>query len=203
MSRTNLGACLLLVGCIATLGCSERTNREITASAAAEVSSDGSVKVRKATASEKTRLEEGIKRAEAIDERFPGSAAPRGAPTDRVTEISVPGILKLQSGRSAQLDGVSCNEEAVGYLRRMLEGSNISVVILPSVETTTQPFPAEVWSIDSELQVKGITAGPGYSNIVETAIKSGWCKVEATPTSKHNDRYAALAQAFQNPPSAR
>jgi len=159
-------------------------------------SSDGSAKVRKATEREKAGLKESTEKREAVDARFPGSPAPWGSPSERVTDVSVPGVLKLKGGRSVQLDGIRCNEEAVGYLRRILQDNTVSVVVVPSVESPTQPIPAEVWSADTDLQSKGLATSPAYSNIIETAITSSWCQVEATPTSKHNERYAALAKAF-------
>ena len=189
---------LLLLTCALNFGCSERSEHEISASATAETSSDGSVKVRKSTANEKARLDGDIQKRKQVDDRFPGSPTPWGSSSERVTDVSAPGVLRLAGGRIVQLDGIRCNEEAVGYLRRMLQDSSVSVVVVTSGESTTQPIPAEVWTADTDLQTKGLAIAPSYSNIVETAITSGWCQVEATRTSKHNERYSALAKAFQH-----
>ena len=188
----------LLVICVLFVGCSEREDHQISATAAATALPDGSVQVRDATARERASLEKTVEKREEIDKRFPGSPVPRGAPSEHVIEVSVPGVLKLRDGRSVQLDGISCNEKAAGYLRRLLQEDSVSVVVLPSGEATTQqPIRAEVWSVEN------LTVGPSYSNVVETAITSGWCELAPTLTSERRDRYIALAQAFQHPASAR
>ena len=187
----------LLCACLFVVGCSDGGSGALSASATAEASSDGSVRVRESTSAEKARLEQDIKKRDAIDKRFPPSPAPFGASSERVTEISVPGTIKLESGKSVRLDGVSCEEKAVGYLRRMLQDQDTSVVVIPSEEVATQPISAEVW------QVTQLITGPAYSNVTEGAITSGWCTVEATPTSKLRERYEALADAFQHAPAAR
>ncbi len=203
MSSTTFKFLLLALGCALTMSCRERDTNEVSVAATTEASSEGSVKARKATATEKARLEEDNQKIKAIDERFPGSPTPWGSASERVTDISVPGVLKLAGGRSVQLDGIRCNEEAVGYLRRILQDDTVTVVVVPSGGSTTQPIPAEVWSADTDLQSMGLATSPVYSNIIQTAITSAWCQVEVTPTSKHNERYAALAQAFQRASSAR
>jgi len=188
---------MLLLGCTLTLGCGSQSGHEVSATAAAEASSDGSVQSREATTREKAELDEIIQKKGAINERFPGSPTPWGAASESVTDVSVPGVLKLAGGRSVQLDGIRCDEKAVNYLRRILQGEAVSVIVLPAEGATTQPIPAEVWSADNDLQRQGLAKSPAYSNVVETAITSGWCEVVASPTSKHNERYAALAQAFK------
>jgi hypothetical protein len=194
---------LLLLAFAPILGCNEQNGHEVSATAASDAFSDGSVTARKVTAREKRELEAEIQKQKAIDERFPGSATPFGLPSERVTDVSVPGVLKLEGGRAVRLDGVRCNEEAVGYLRRWLQGATVSVVTIATTESTSQPVPVEAWAADTRLQADGLAKTPAYSNILETAITSGWCQVEATPTSKRIERYAALAQAFQHPNGAR
>lgn len=196
---------LLLLGCAATLGCSEpqRDAHEISAGAATQASSDGPANTRAATASEQGELEAAIQKRKSVDAQFPASPVPWGAPGERVTDVAVPGVLTLAGGRRAQLDGIRCNEQGVDYLRRILQDDGVTVVVVPSAQGTAQPVPAEVWSADSDLQSKGISTSPAYSNVIETAITSAWCQVEATPSAKRNARYAALAQAFGNGRSAR
>ena len=194
---------VLLFSCAFIFGCSEQNGREISATAVAEAASDGSTTVRKATLEEKSELEADIQKRKAIDERFPGSPTPFGSPSERVTDVSVPGVLKLESGRIVRFDGVHCNEEAVGYLRQWLQGATVSVVVVATTQSTAQPIPAEVWAADTDLQTKGLATSPAYSNILETAITSGWCQVEATSTSKRIERYTALAQSFQHSAGAR
>ena len=188
---------MLLSGCVLGVGCSQPGSQEISATAAAVASSDGSVQTREVTARERAELDEAIRKGKAIDEHFPGSPTPWGSASERVTDVSVPGVLKLVDGRSIRLDGIRCDEKAVGYLRRILQDKGVSVVVVPAEGVTTQPIPAEVWSVDPDLQQQGLAKSPSYSNIVETAITSDWCVVEASLTSKHNERYAALAKAFQ------
>jgi hypothetical protein len=198
MSLNNCNLLTLALGCVLILGCSRQGSGEISATAAAVAVPDGSVQSRQATAREKAELDEAIRKEKTIDERFPGSPTPWGSASERVTGVFVPGVLKLAGGASVRLDGIRCDEKAVGYLRRILQEKAVSVVVLPAKGVTTQPVPAEVWSVDTDLQRQGLATTPSYSNVVETAITSGWCQVEASPTSKHNERYAALAQAFQS-----
>jgi len=194
---------VLVAICGLVVGCENQKSVEVSASATATASSDGSVSVHGATGEEVARLKEQNARREAVDAQYPGSQTPWGAPSERVIEISVPGILKLEDGRKVQLDGVRCGEEGVSYMRRMLQDETTTVAVLPSIESQAEPIPAEVWSVDTDFQSKNLATSPSYSNITETAITSGWCDVKATPTCKHNERYAALAQAFHAPAAAR
>ena len=195
---------IVLIGiCALVVGCEKPGNVEVSASAAAEASSNGSVSVRKPTPRELASLSEITAKIEAVNARYPGAQTPWGVSSERVIGISVPGILEFQNGRKVRLDGIRCEEKAVGYLRRLLQDETTTVAFLPSVESQVEPVPAEVWSVDKNLQVKSLASGPGYSNVTETAITSGWCQVEATPTCKHNERYAALAEAFHVATTAR
>jgi len=184
-------------------GCGKQDSVEISASAAARANSDGSVSVHKPTSQELASLNEDIAKREAVNRQYPGSETPWGASSERVTGVSVPGILQLQNGREVRLDGIRCDERAVGYLRRLLVDETTTVAVLPSVESQGEPVPAEVWSVDKALQVKGLTTTPSYSNVTEIAITSGWCQLEPTTTCKHNERYAALSAAFAAATSAR
>ncbi|HET6912519.1 MAG TPA: hypothetical protein VFH71_04125 [Rhodanobacteraceae bacterium] len=185
----------LASACVFVAACGEQHNSEFSASATAEQLSNGSVKIRSSTSGEKADVEEAIKKRDAIDSRLPGSSIPLNAPSSRVTEVTAPGILQLADGRKIRLDGIRCeNTAAIGYLRRILRDKSVSVIFLPSGQKIS-PIPAEVWMVDTGVQ--SATSSPAYSNLNETAITSGWCQVEATPTSKHNARYAALAKAFQ------
>ena len=195
---------VILVGtCGLLAGCEKHGKVEVSASAAAEAASDGSVSTRKPTPQELASLNEITEKIGAVNAQHPGTQTPWGASSERVVEISTPGILELQSGRKVRLDGIRCDERAVGYLRRVLLDETTTVAILPSVEGQAEPVPAEVWSVDKNLQVKNLAASPSYSNLTEAAITSGWCQVEATPTCKHNERYAALFAAFHAATSAR
>jgi len=186
---------LLALVCVVSGGCTRQDSQGL------KNDSAPSIHVREITADERARIDMDIKKGEAVDAQFPGSPIPWGAPTVKISQVVVPGILKLASGKRVQLDGVRCNEQAVSYLSRVLQGSTVSVVVVPSDESrSSEPIPAEVWSVDDTLQLKGLTTTPSYSNIVETSITSGWCHVEATQTCKRNERYAALARAFQHTP---
>jgi hypothetical protein len=198
MLPTN-SAILLFAACACALiaGCKEQRSFKLTASAAAEASPNGAITTRAPTSKELASLKNDIAKREAIDERYPGSQAPRGLQSKRVVAVSVPGILQLSDGRRIRLDGIRCDEEAVGYLRRVLQAKDVTVAVLPSSSSYANLIPAEVWVVEGSSQLQRIT-GPSYSNINETAITSQWCKVEATPTNSHNARYAALAKAFHD-----
>jgi hypothetical protein len=192
----NAGFMVSLAACAAFFGCSQQKEAQVSASATAVSMSDSSIQTRKSTAREKASVEESIAKTEAVNAQYPGSPTPWGATAERVVQISVPGIVELQSGKKVRIDGIRCDEKAVGYLRRILLQETVSVIVLPSREAAAQPIPAEIWTTDKDFQNKGLAASPAYSNITESAITSGWCQVEATQTNKHNERYAALAKAF-------
>jgi len=191
----------LLAACSA--GCTQQRETELAASATAETLPDGSIQVRKSTALEQSRVEDDAAKIRALDARYPSAPTPLGAPTERVTQISVPGILQLDDGRTVRLDGVRCDSKAVDYLRRLLSGEGVSVVVMPSGENLGEPIPADVWSVSTIQLEEPKRTSQSYSKPIETAITSGWCEVEATPTCKYNERYAALAAAFHAPAGAR
>jgi hypothetical protein len=147
---------------------------------------------------EKAKVLQQIRTRNLIDKRYPGDPIPWGVPSERVAKVMIPGILDLEDGRRVRLDGIRCDERAIHYLSRLLQDPSVSVVVLPSTPNKISPIPADVWMVDDDLQLKGVTISPTYSNLIETAITSGWCDVQATATSKYNARYAALAKAFQD-----
>jgi hypothetical protein len=194
---------LLLATCTVLFACSQHSEPQVSASVTAVSMPDGSIQTRKASAREKASVQEIIAKREAIDAQYPGSPTPWGTPGERMVQISAPGIVELQSGKKVRLDGIRCDEKAADNLRRILTQETVLVVVVPSGEDTAQPIRAELWSADTDLQNKGLTVSPSYSNVTEIAIANGWCEVEATQTSKRNQRYAALAKAFQPEPAAR
>lgn len=188
---------LLACSCVLNVACTSQHASGLSASATAESSSDGSVQARESNAAEVADIQRTIRKREAVDALFPGSSIPLDASQERVVAINVPGILELEDGRKVRLDGIGCDAIAVGYMRRILQEKSVSVVVLPSSRSNVTPIPAEIWTADTDLQTQGLAKSPAYSNLTETAITSGWCKVEATATSKHNARYAALAKMFR------
>lgn len=189
MSSRNFNIFLFLLCACTLVGCKEQHNATLSANAAAEASPNGAITTRAPTSAEIADLQRNMAKHEAIDARYPGSETPLGARSERVIEVSVPGILKLESGRTVRLDGITCNAKAVGYMRRVLFDQGVTVAVLPSGNSQTSPIPAEVWMVD-----KSFRDATSYSNINETAITSHWCDVKASSTSKHNARYAALAK---------
>lgn len=183
--------------CGITAACDNQNGREISSSATAELTPAGSVRIRSPTNVEEMAVEMATKRREAVDARFPGSAPPWGMPSERVVRLDAPGILQLEDDRKVRLDGIRCDERGVRYLRRVLFDTTVSVVVLPSDGSKITPIPADVWTVDTDLPQKGHASSRSYSNLIEGAITSGWCKVEQTATSRHNARNAALAKAFQ------
>ena len=190
MSSGNFNLLLLLLcTCALSAGCKEQNNVTLRGSAAVEASPKGTITTSTPTSVEIANLQRNMAKHEAIDVRYPGSQTPLGVRSERVLEVSVPGILKLESGRTVRLDGITCSAKAVGYMRRVLFDHGVTVVVLPSSNSQTSPVPAEVWMVDKSFQ-----DATSYSNINETAITSHWCDVKASATSKYNARYAALAR---------
>jgi len=142
MSLSNCKFFVLLFCCALALGCRPQDDNEISATAAAEASPDGSVRTRQATSREIAELNEGIRKRNEIDKQFPGAPTPWGSASERVTDVFVPGVLKLAGGRSVQLDGIRCDEKAVGYLRRILqEDASVSVVLFLRRASQPNQFP--------------------------------------------------------------
>src|SRR5262249_50292008 len=140
-------ALILLLCSGLIVGCEKQHAVEFTASATAEASDDGSISVRSSTPQEVARLQNDISKREAVDARYPGMAAPRDAASQRVTNIVVSGVLTLDDGRMVRLDGVRCDSQVVGYLRRLLMGDGDSVVIVPGADGTGGVIPANEWSV--------------------------------------------------------
>lgn len=172
--------------CALLMACSGEHDEQITAVAVVSNQSDGTTQTLKPSDRQLQRIS---KTTEAVDSLHPRSDPPFDAPSKSVAHVTVPGVLKLVDGTNVIMDGVRCEKQGVEYLNRVLMDKSISVIVIPSVEGSAEPVPAAVWTRDQDL-------GPSYSNIVETAITSGWCAVEATQTCRHNARYAALAEAF-------
>ena len=192
-------SCCLIVACSAVaVGCTRHADPEIAASAAADARPDGSIVDRESTAAERTSLKGTVEKHETVDAQYPRPQPPYGVPTQKVVRVSVPGLIQLEGEHTVRMDGIVCDEQAISYLRRLLLDETVSVVVTPSAANLGEPTPADVWTVDSFLQTKDSNAPLSYSNPIETAITSGWCAVEATATCKHNDRYAALARAFQS-----
>jgi hypothetical protein len=183
------------VAVLVTAGCT--SDHEVSATVAAESNEQGQTKVRSPTAAERANLDETMRKMAQVDARFPRPPIPKNVPSDLPIGVTAPGIVELQNGRHIRIDGVSCSNQGIEILRRMMIDKTTRVIIIPSTsDPSKDPMPADVWTVDSFLQDKMPGAGLDYSNVVETAITSGWCTVEPTATSKHNERYAALETAF-------
>jgi hypothetical protein len=191
--------CAAVVAFAALTACDRNGSTESTAHATAVARSDGSVTVREATANETSRLSQSMETLRAVDAQYSRPEPPYGSPTQKVIQVSEPGILKLRDGTTVRMDGISCKGQGIEYLRRLLLDQAISVAVIPSTSTAGGDVPADVWIRDESSE----TSRASYSNVIETTITSAWCAVEPTQTCRHNERYAALARAFQNDAVAR
>jgi hypothetical protein len=181
--------------CIISVACTSQSDskaiNDITASATAQLKSDGSITVQKPTNDELLQANASARTFSAIDQLYPeGSNPPKGMPLSKATEVSVPGVVKLSDGRTIQMDGVRCSLDGVKSISHMALFDGVSIAFVPSTDSAPNPIPAQVWLVSE------ISLGPSYSPIAEVALTNGWCSPSPTSTNKYNDRYAALAKTF-------
>ena len=101
------------------------------------------------------------------------------------------GEIVLNDGRTIRFDGVSCSEQGYEYLSRLFLDPSSSLVVVTTGSPVEGVTPAEVWIVEDR---EG--GGISYSFPVDAGISSGWCDPKPSSTSPHNDRFAALATAF-------
>src|SRR5262249_23894582 len=130
---------------------------------------------------------------EQVNKRFPAPMAPRGVTGSGVVRLSDEGVFTLADGDRVYMDGVSCFAEGLEALRRVVLDKDVVVVV--SRRSSGPPAAADLGSAKT---MSGFIE-PAYSAIAETAITSGWCRPVSSPTNPHNQRYAALAEAFSRP----
>lgn len=129
-----------------------------------------------------------------IDDKYPPPDVPDPQSTVyRVAGMSTEGIVHLVGGIQVRLDGVSCSEEGVSKLSRMMLDPEAAVAFAPSSPSNVQPVAAQVWLV-RYLDVGAAKPVPSYIRVAESALLSGWCTPSKTGTSMGYDgRYAAIA----------
>ena len=119
--------------------------KEVSASATAERSSDGTISSRPATTAEIEDLEQSWKRLKEIDRKYPGPQIPKNAKLFRVTTVDNNGSITLEDGQRIRLEGMKCSPETPDYLRRLLMGDMDRVVYVLSSTSKDNPAGAYVW----------------------------------------------------------
>lgn len=171
---------------------------EVSASATAERSPDGTITSRPATTAEIEDLEQSWKRLKEIDRKYPGPQVPKNAKLLRVTSVDNNGSITLENGQRIRLEGMKCSSETPDYLRRLLMGDMDRVAYILSSKSNDNPAGAYIWhanlSMMNDPEMKKLITGPSYSPLNEGALTSGWCTPERSPSNTYNDRYEALAK---------
>ena len=187
-----LFAVTLVVG-----GCYRSTDhadsKGASATATAEASSDGTIVTRAPTEEEMDSLNDHSAKREAVDQRFPPPPIPIHAPRVKATRMLATGDLLLEDGRTIFLDGIACTNQGVEYLGRIFIDPAASLIVVESGAGVDGRIPAEVWTVekfDGGMEM--------YSFPAETGLTSGWCDPKRSPSSRRNERFAALAEAFAN-----
>ncbi len=172
--------------------------KEVSSSATAERSSDGTITSRPATTAEIEDLEQSWKRLKEIDRKYPGPQVPKNAKLLRVTSIDNNGNITLEDGQRIRLEGMKCSSETPEYLRRLLMGDMDRVAYILSSTSNDNPASAYIWhaslSMMNDPEMKKFITGPSYSPLNEGALTSGWCTSERSPSNAYNDRYEALSK---------
>jgi hypothetical protein len=171
--------------------------KEVSASATAERSSDGTIVSRPATTAEIEDLHQFRNRLKEIDRKYPGPQILKNAKLFRVTSVDNNGIITLEDGQRIRLEGMKCSPETPDYLRRLLLGDMDRVVYILSSTSSDSPA-AYIWhaslSLMNDPEMKKFVTGPSYSPLNESALTSGWCTPERSPSNAYNDRYEALSK---------
>jgi len=186
---------ILVLGAVLATGCDRESDAPsdgaLSASAAAESDSSGRVVMRGLTPEELALHADIRERSEAVDRRFPRGAFPQHVPRTRGVRMLPTGEIVLNDGRTIRFDGVSCSEQGYEYLSRLFLDPSSSLVVVTTGSPVEGVTPAEVWIVEDR---EG--GGISYSFPVDAGISSGWCDPKPSSTSPHNDRFAALATAF-------
>ncbi len=171
---------------------------QVSGSAAAERSPDGTITSRPATTAEVESLEQFSKRLKEIDRKYPGPEIPKNAKLFCVTAVDNNGIITLENGQRIRLEGMKCSHETPDYLRRLLMGDMDRVVYIRSSTNNDNPAGAYIWHVDLSLmndpEMKKVITGPSYSPLNEGALTSGWCTPARSSANAYNDRYEALSK---------
>jgi len=138
--------------------------KEISASATAERSSDGTISSRPATTAEIEDLEQSWKRFKEVDRKYPGPQIPKNAKLFRVTTVDNNGSITLENGQRIRLEGMKCSPETPDYLRRLLMGDMDRVVYILSSTNNNSPAGAYIWhaslSMMNDPEMKKFITGP-------------------------------------------
>jgi hypothetical protein len=172
--------------------------KEVSASATAERSSDGTIVSRQATTAEIEDLHQFRNRLKEIDRKYPGPQIPKNAKLVRVTSVDNIGNITLEDGQRIRLEGMKCSHETPDYLRRLLMGDMDRVVYILSSRSKDNPAGAYIWhaslSMMNDPEMKKYITSPSYSPLNEGALTSGWCTPERSSSNAYNDRYEELSK---------
>jgi hypothetical protein len=172
--------------------------KEVSASATAERSSDGTISSRPATTAEIEDLHQFGKRLKEIDRKYPGPQIPKNSKLFRVTSVDNNGNITLENGQRIRLEGMKCSSETPDYLRRLLLGDMDRVVYVLSSTSKDNPAGAYIWhaslSMMKDPEMKKYITSPSYSPLNEGALTSGWCTPERSSSNSYNDRYEELSK---------
>jgi hypothetical protein len=179
---------------MALLGCERSPNtsdaEQMSASATATIDADGNVVTRESTAAELVKLSDVTKRMEAVNRQFPRPTPPSNVPLRKASRMLPTGDLVLENGSTVILDGVACTERGYEYLSRFFLDASASLVVVETGPAVSGKVPAEVWAVELS------SSGTSTTFPIEAGISTGWCDAKRSPTSPHNDRFAALETAF-------
>lgn len=165
---------------------------DISATAVAETRSDGTIAVRAATNKELASANALNEKFAAVDERFPSPNPPQHGSRLKAVRVVAPGLIYFDGAPTVRIDGIRCSPQGIERIAKKILAPDASVVILPSVAKSPSPIPAVVWVAYS----RSDSSGEMFSAIADGALMNNQCEAEFSPTSKYNDRYAALAHAF-------
>ena len=170
------------------------------AAATAEISNGHSVTTRAANADEKIEISSLAQQLLRVDSEFPPPAPPElSTPSYQVKDLTLDGVITLNTGLTIRLDGVHCSPIGFANIRRLATERTVRLAFVSSVGTSSQPIPSEVWLEIYTNQPRDNTL-VSQSMVVDTAIVSGWCTPFRTKTTQRYDRYLELEKLFQKNP---
>ncbi len=165
--------------------------------ATAEKSSDGAMQTKNVdcTAKELEDVNALDSKITSIDDRYPAPEPPLNALRLKAIGVAAPGLIRFRNAPTIRIDGIRCPQDGIERLSKKILAADAEVVISPDEPVVHGPLPAVVW-LTYVKSAKEPAASEMFSSIADAALMNNWCEAEYSSTSKYNERYAALAQAF-------
>jgi hypothetical protein len=170
---------------------SQPVEHEVSASAVAYATKDGSVKAKEATDAEIAAASSSHQELENLNKRYPLRDPPIDSEMHKVTGFLAPATFLLEDGKRVQIDGVACSEKGVSVISTAWIDENTHIAFFPASSIDASTVAAEVWIIDTDATEQG--RDTSYQPAGHNFIGTGHCLPVFSQTNKLNERYKMFA----------